>query len=339
MELVRDKLMFEIENSFLIAEYSKKPAEMQKLGAKIEDLRGTLLTHQDAFQEVINQYDQRYLGLISKEAPNPTRQTPKPAPKPKPQQVQPPSPLIVGTINQKANAKGYGETCSGTAVAFLAKTLTENRPTINGQFIDDVVREGNEAYDAIYSRKQAYMKTVSGIDEESAASRQLAAMDIQEAFADRLSPGKSPGMVEVKNSAELTNALRSGVNQLLADGHKFFGMTLTLNGKTYALTVDARGREPQFIFFDSHGTGESLGNAFALQTTNREALFRKIGETAEFVNHTIDSNLAAILSKDELTQLQENYDKESRHNRLGAYVVIPNVQPQGWSFSGYCTIS
>lgn len=227
--------------------------------------------------------------------------------------------IIEGSINQRVNKYGYNETCSGAAVTFLDATLNGGTDGINGKFIDQILGTGADVYHQGLEMKKA-QESVLGVSVEEQASQQLHAYNLIDLVPNGLKQVVSPKSVQVSNPRELTDVIertveRSLIPNALSNGQS--GMTISFNGKTYALVVSVKKEGPEYTFFDSHGTSPSKP-ALAIQTSRLSDIQSYLVANVQFVDNTVDPELAKALSKEELAMISAAQDGQ---NKVGFCVM------------------
>ena len=97
-------------------------------------------------------------------------------------------------------------------------------------------------------------------------------------------------------------------------------MTISFNGKTFALNVEINRGAVSYMFFDSHGIEDSGGKAYTFQTNDQRELLEFIGGVTKFISRKPDADLMKWLTPKEIQEISKPHDGD---NELGFLVVGP----------------
>lgn len=234
----------------------------------------------------------------------------------KPEKAKPPeSVLIKGSINQLK----YGrEICSGATLIFLNTVLKKGQDSITSPMIDSILKDGSELYLKGLDKKRRQAQ-INGVSQIEAQSRQLHSFDLIE-FVE-LKTRISPHSIKTQNKTDLKKGIQKVVESTLlplAQSENRSGMTISFNGKIYAISVEMNEEKPQFIFFDSHGADIADNMAYVYKTNDLNDLTRFIGEVVGFISRKVEGKEAEGLSPEELAIISMPLDGD---NEIGFFVV------------------
>lgn len=229
--------------------------------------------------------------------------------------------LTVGSRNQFENAYGLNETCSGTTLAFLEKSLTQGQAGINSSSIDEVLDRGLTVYRKGISAKNEQAR-VFGMSEVDARSTQLHPYNLM-SYISGITQKNSPSPAQVKTMEELKTKIAYAIDTSLIpiaqnSNPKRSGMTISFNGKTFALNVEINHGKASYIFFDSHGTSASGRKAYTFKANDQRALLEFISGVTEFISREPDADLKKWLSPQEIRELSKPHDGD---NELGFFAL------------------
>jgi hypothetical protein len=234
--------------------------------------------------------------------------------------------MVAGSRNQFENVQGLRETCSGATLAFLDRSLRIGQKKMNSSEIDRALDSGLGIYCRGITAKKKQAK-VLGVSETDAHSTQLHPYNLLGYVDNGLNTKVSPKSTQVGSKKELQARIALAIDTTLIptaqDSHpQRAGMTITFNGKTFALNVEINHGQVSYSFFDSHGTKDSGGKAYTFQTNHQIALCEFIGGITTFISREPDDALKNMLSPSEISEISKPLDGD---NELGFLVVAPKT--------------
>jgi len=232
--------------------------------------------------------------------------------------------MIKGPRSQFENVHGIRESCSGTTLAFLDRSLNRGQRGMGPAAIDAVLDNGLGIYRTGIAAKREQARAL-GVSEIDARSTQLHPYNLLDYVGDGLTQKVSPKSSQVESKGELQARISHAINSTLIpiareSNPQSAGMTISFNGKTFALNVEVNRGQVSYMFFDSHGTKDSGGKAYTFQTNDQRELLEFIGGVTEFISRKPDAELMKWLSPEEIREISKPHDGD---NELGFLVVGP----------------
>ena len=232
--------------------------------------------------------------------------------------------MIKGPRSQFENVHGIRESCSGTTLAFLDRSLNRGQRGMGSAAIDAVLDNGLGIYRTGIAAKREQARAL-GVSEIDARSTQLHPYNLLDYVGDGLTQKVSPKSSQVESKGELQARISHAINSTLIpiareSNPQSAGMTISFNGKTFALNVEVNRGQVSYMFFDSHGTKDSGGKAYTFQTNDQRELLEFIGGVTEFISRKPDAELMKWLSPEEIREISKPHDGD---NELGFLVVGP----------------
>jgi hypothetical protein len=230
--------------------------------------------------------------------------------------------MVKGPRSQFENVYGIRESCSGTTLAFLDRSLNRGQREMGSAAIDAVLDNGLGIYRKGIAAKHEQAKAF-GVSEIDARSTQLHPYNLLDYVDDGLTKKVSPKSSQVGSKGELqariAHAIDSTLIPIAQDSNpQRAGMTISFNGKTFALNVEINRGQVSYMFFDSHGTKNSAGKAYTFQTNDQKELTEFIGGVTEFISRKPDADLMKWLTPKEIQEISKPHDGD---NELGFLVV------------------
>ena len=232
--------------------------------------------------------------------------------------------MVKGSRSQFENVHGVRESCSGTTLAFLDRSLETGQRRMGSAAIDEVLDNGLGIYRTGITAKNSQARAL-GVAEVDARSTQLHPYNLLDYVDNGLTQKISPNSSQVGSKRELqtriSHAIESTLIPIARDSNpQRAGMTISFNGKTFALNVEINRGQVSYMFFDSHGTKDSGGKAYTFQTNDQRELLEFIGGVTEFISRKPDAELMKWLSPKEIQEISKPHDGD---NELGFLVVGP----------------
>ena len=234
--------------------------------------------------------------------------------------------MVRGPRSQFDNIYGIKETCSGTTLAFLDRSLQSGQKNMGSRAIDEILDSGLGVYRTGLAAKNKQAKAI-GVSEIDARSTQLHPYNLLDYVDNGLTQKVSPKSSQVGSEKELQARIDHAIDTTLipaarASNPQRAGMTISFNGKTFALNVEINRGEVNYMFFDSHGTKASGGKAYTFQTDNKKELLKFIGGVTEFISREPDADLMQWLTPEEIREIAKPHDGD---NEIGFLVVGPKA--------------
>lgn len=232
--------------------------------------------------------------------------------------------MVTGPRSQFENVHGIRESCSGTTLAFLDRSLEKGQRGMGSAAIDKVLDNGLGIYRTGIAAKNEQSRAL-GVAEVDARSTQLHPYNLLDYVDNGLTQKVSPKSSQVGSKRELqariSHAIDSTLIPIAQDSNpQRAGMTISFNGKTFALNVEINRGQVSYMFFDSHGTKDSGGKAYTFQTNDQRELLEFIGGVTKFISREPDAALRQILTASEIREISKPHDGD---NELGFLVVGP----------------
>lgn len=223
--------------------------------------------------------------------------------------------LIKGSKNQ---FKFGREICSGATLAFLEAVLKKEYNTIRPPIIDSILTDGLEIYSKGLKLKQNG-PIIQGVSQIDSQSRQLHPIDLLEFTT--LKGHRSPESKILKDERGFKDFLKNLIEVYLvplAQRENKIGMTMTFNGKTYAISIEIQDDIPQFVFFDSHGHQISDHMAYIYKTNEIIEFTSFIARIVEFISRKVEGGETEGLTLSEVELLSMPQDGD---NEIGCFIV------------------
>lgn len=232
--------------------------------------------------------------------------------------------MVTGSRSQFENIHGVRESCSGTTLAFLDRSLNRGQRGMGSVAIDEVLDNGLGIYRTGIAAKNKQARAL-GVSEIDARSTQLHPYNLLDYVGDGLTQKVSPKSSQVGSTRELQARISQAIDSTLIpiaqdSNPQRAGMTISFNGKTFALNVEINRGQVSYMFFDSHGTKDSGKKAYTFQTNDQRELLEFIGGVTEFISREPDAELRKWLSPQEIREISKPHDGD---NELGFLVVGP----------------
>ncbi|QVL54823.1 MAG: hypothetical protein KFB95_05765 [Simkaniaceae bacterium] len=232
--------------------------------------------------------------------------------------------MVTGSRSQFENMHGVRESCSGTTLAFLDRSLNRGQRGMGSVAIDEVLDNGLGIYRTGIAAKNKQASAL-GVSEIDARSTQLHPYNLLDYVGDGLTQKVSPKSSQVGSTRELQARISQAIDSTLIpiaqdSNPQRAGMTMSFNGKTFALNVEINRGQVSYMFFDSHGTKDSGKKAYTFQTNDQRELLEFIGGVTEFISREPDAKLRNWLSPQEIREISKPHDGD---NELGFLVVGP----------------
>jgi len=232
--------------------------------------------------------------------------------------------MVKGPRSQFDNVYGIRETCSGTTLAFLDRSLKSGQKNMGSPAIDEILDSGLGVYRTGLAAKNSQARAL-GVSVIDARSKQLHPYNLLDYVDNGLTQKVSPKGGQVKSEKELQARIAHAIDTTLIPAAQDSnppraGMTISFNGKTFALNVEINRGQVNYMFFDSHGTKASGGKAYTFQTNDQKELLKFIGGVTEFISRKPDTALLEWLTPEEIREIAKPHDGD---NELGFLVVGP----------------
>lgn len=233
--------------------------------------------------------------------------------------------LVTGSKNQFDNNERIRESCSGTTLAFLDRSLYKGQKDISSDVIDQILKNGLDIYQKGMLAKQETCRHLqnAGIRTTDALSTQLHPYDLLRYVTNGLITKPSRQSSQVRNKQELRRTISDAISLSLShiskdQSRQSVGMTITFNGKTFALNMEVNHGKVSYMFFDSHGTAISNHKAYTFRTEVLGEILDIISSTTEFISREIQPSLRDVLTEQEIRTISQPQDGD---NELGFFTV------------------
>ncbi|MCB1085227.1 MAG: hypothetical protein KDK60_03910 [Chlamydiia bacterium] len=280
-----EKLCNTIESNLSQLEHSPTNSKLATVNSLISQLgeaiqRGSKFEYLEAhtkFEERVKTVIEVYEKQKSSGSPSVSNQPveKKEVPPPKTERF---ANLHYGAINQFEN-KQPTESCPSNVAAFLSYSLNHGTEGIDPATVTKIIQLGIQRFKGLVKEAMLFKQeigSVSGLGEELQGTR-INAHSALAAYEDGIgSLPKSPNSVVLESRGHGKAVIAGLGKQLIKQADKNplkkAGAMITINGKTFGLTVELGKERPIFTFFDSHGVKASQNKGYVVRTNDLDVL-------------------------------------------------------------------